>query len=310
MPPRGQAAARLALVLDTYLRTFERPALVAAAKRLDHPQGAGRCPRCTRTYRRLLAGFWGSGVERAGMAVLRDPERDSVPTDRPLVVVVRHAGFLNYQLFAHLVFEDLGREPVMLSKRTVLADPGHAALLRHLRPPAFRWNREGRARVRAELIGLGAGLGAGEALVIAPEGTNFTARRRKRAIRELRRRSMVAQAAHADRLRHVLAPHLCGVRTLLEAAPGADVVFLAHTGLESLLSWAVPLGYPPPASNALRVTWWHVAAEEVPAGAEALDAWLLAWWARVDGWIATSVAERAAGSPPCPAVATNETAVA
>jgi len=92
-------------------------------------------------------------------------------------------------------------------------------------------------------------------------------------------------ARQAARLGHVLPPRPSGTLSAIEAAPQADLVIVAHTGLDHLDSAAavwngIPLQRP------LRVTWWRVPAGDVPSGKDARTEWLNAQWARVDDWIA------------------------
>jgi hypothetical protein len=68
------------------------------------------------------------------------------------------------------------------------------------------------------------------------------------------------------------------------AARDAEVVFVAHTGLEDLSS-VVDLWRGTPMDASIRVKLWRVPASEVPEDSEAAAAWLLGWWRRIDGWI-------------------------
>jgi hypothetical protein len=120
-------------------------------------------------------------------------------------------------------------------------------------------------------------------MLIFPEGGNFTPRRRVRAIRHLRRLGHRAQASRARKMENVLPPHLAGTLAAIEAAPAADVVFVAHTGVDDLLSvgdvWrAIPMRQP------MRARWWRVPYEEIPG--EGRERWLYDWWETIDAWIA------------------------
>ena len=77
-----------------------------------------------------------------------------------------------------------------------------------------------------------------DAFVIFPEGGNFTAHRRKRAIERLRRKGHIGEAEKAEQLRHVMAPKPGGVLAALTQARDADVVFVAHTGVEHMVTVA------------------------------------------------------------------------
>jgi 1-acyl-sn-glycerol-3-phosphate acyltransferase len=81
---------------------------------------------------------------------------------------------------------------------------------------------------------LARGLREEDALLIFPEGANFTPKRRFRAIQRLRDRGLTRAVRRAEAMRHVLRLRPAGVTAALRAAPHADIVFVAHTGLEHL----------------------------------------------------------------------------
>lgn len=78
--------------------------------------------------------------------------------------------------------------------------------------------------------------------------------------------------------------HTDGTLAALAAAPHADAVFVAHTGLDDMVSvrtlWR---GIPLP--RTVRATWWRITAEDVPPAPEQQADWLRAQWARIDSWI-------------------------
>ncbi len=131
---------------------------------------------------------------------------------------------------------------------------------------------------------LARGLGHEDALLIFPEGGNFTARRRRRAIDSLRGRGFHARAGQAEAMRNVLPPRPGGVVAALAAAPHADVVFVAHTGLEHL-STPRDLWRGLPMDGSVVMRWDFVAATDVPRGRDAQTAWLFARWGQMDEWI-------------------------
>jgi hypothetical protein len=87
------------------------------------------------------------------------------------------------------------------------------------------------------------------------------------------------------------------VSAAIEAAPDADVVFVAHTVLEDIGSfrdlWArVPLATP------ILGRYWRIPAPDVPHEQDALIDWLFGWWTTIDGWIG----DRRLGTDSPPAV--------
>ena len=132
---------------------------------------------------------------------------------------------------------------------------------------------------------LASGIGDRGALILFPEGGNFTPKRRRRAIASLFRRGHVDHAEMAEEMKHVIPPRPGGAIAAMDAAPHADVVFVAHTGTEHLTSlgdvWrGIPL------RDAMRGRYWRVPADERPAEHAEKVAWLFEWWAQIDRWIA------------------------
>ena len=129
---------------------------------------------------------------------------------------------------------------------------------------------------------------SGDAVAIFPEGGNFSEQRRSRAIERLRGLGHADEAAKAERMRNLMAPRPGGTLAALAAAPDADVLLVAHQGLEDMSSVAdVWRGLP--MDDVVEVTWWQVPSEELPRGGS-VDAqvdWLFDWWVRLDTWITT-----------------------
>jgi 1-acyl-sn-glycerol-3-phosphate acyltransferase len=130
---------------------------------------------------------------------------------------------------------------------------------------------------------LARGLGARDGVVIYPEGTRFTVERRARAIARIRAGD-TPLAARAERLRHLLPPRLGGVGALLDGAPGADVVVIAHHGLDGLRLvsdiWRGGL-----VGLVLQVRMTRVPRSAVPEGDAARAEWLYDIWQDVDDWL-------------------------
>ncbi|WP_153811858.1 1-acyl-sn-glycerol-3-phosphate acyltransferase [Streptomyces sp. SUK 48] len=200
----------------------------------------------------------------------------------PVLVFVRHAGVGDSFLLMQTLLGRAGLRPHIVLKRALRADPALDVLIGQV-PHCFLPSLDGRDE---EAIGdLAAGLGPGDALVIFPEGGNFTPRRRRRAIASLRRHGLPRRARRAERMRHVLPPRDAGAFAAISAAPTADVVFVAHTGLDVVHS-ARTAWTRLPLRDVVRAHWWRVPAGQIPQGDDARSEWLLAQWARVDRWVA------------------------
>lgn len=205
--------------------------------------------------------------------------------DRPLVVFCRHAGPGDSFLLVNALVNWYAREPRIVLSAALQWDPTIDVVLNRL-PNRFI-SEGGGEHVEKRVAELATGLDHNDAFVIFPEGGNFTERRRVAGITRLRRRGLHDMAGRSEAMRHVLAPRPGGVVAALAAAPAADVVWVAHTGLDHLYTVA-DVWRALPLDNTVRMRWWRVPAVEVPQGEEAQIDWLYQWWERIDDWIATT----------------------
>jgi 1-acyl-sn-glycerol-3-phosphate acyltransferase len=222
--------------------------------------------------------------------------------DRPLIVFCRHAGPGDSFLIVHALLDWYDREPRIVLKDTLQWDPAIDIVLNRLpnrfirsgSPGLPTANKPGRPPVEQVIGELSRRLDGNDALVLFPEGGNFTARRRARAIQRLRRKGLMAEAEKAEAMRNVLPPRPAGVLAVLENADEADVVWVGHTGTDHLLSvadvWAAL-----PMDIEILMRWWHVPAGGVPSDPKEQIIWLYTWWKRIDDWIAANRLGR--GSP-------------
>ncbi|MBT0773802.1 1-acyl-sn-glycerol-3-phosphate acyltransferase [Kineosporia sp. J2-2] len=212
--------------------------------------------------------------------------------DRPLIVFCRHAGPGDSFLLVHALMDWYDREPRIVLKDTLQWDPAIDIVLNRLPTRFIRSGAPGKATVdpangpdvETQIGELARRLDHDDALVLFPEGGNYTARRRARAIAKLRRRGLLAEAAKAEAMRYVLPPRPGGVLSVLENAPEADVVWVAHTGTDHLLTVADVWGALPTEMD-VKMRWWQVPAGSVPASREERIAWLFEWWRQIDDWI-------------------------
>jgi hypothetical protein len=216
---------------------------------------------------------------------------------RPLLILSRHAGPGDSFLVVHALLNWYAREPRIVLKDTLQWDPAIDVLLNRL-PNRFIRPDPGRdgAQVVAQVGELSRNLDANDAFVIFPEGGNVTEHRRKRAIERLRRKGHIDEAEKAERLKHVMAPKPGGVIAALTQARDADVVFVAHTGVEHMVT-VLDIWRELPMDREIQMRWWIVPAAEVPIGEDARIDWLFAWWATIDDWIDERQAEAGLTAP-------------
>ena len=214
--------------------------------------------------------------------VTEGPAPDAYPGE-PLLVCCRHAGPGDSFTLMYALMHWYGREPRVVLKDTLAWDPAVDVLLNRL-PNRFI-SPGGGPDLEEQVGALARNLDRNDAFVIFPEGGNFTPDRRRRAIEKLRRLGLKEMAARAERMQNVLAPRPGGLLAALDAAPEADVVLVAHTGLDHMLTVA-DVWREIPMDKQILMRWGRVPREEIPAGRDERIDWLYTWWEHIDEWIA------------------------
>lgn len=206
--------------------------------------------------------------------------------DGPILLFVRHASTIDTLLAANFVAPDRPFRLRYVIKRELLWDPCLDIVGQRI-PNAFirRGSGSGEREIAA-LRGLARDLGRRDGVLIYPEGTRATAKKRAEALARI-------EAADAQRLarvaglRCVLPPRYGGALGLIEERPDVDVVILAHAGFDGVHDlgdlWRGAL-----IGRELRLGFRRVAAADIPAGRAAREAWLDAEWRRVDDWVAAA----------------------
>jgi hypothetical protein len=88
-------------------------------------------------------------------------------------------------------------------------------------------------------------------------------------------------------LRFLLPPRPGGFSALVDVLPNADIVVIAHRGLDRYLTFksliaAVPLPDP------IEVTAWRIAAPDIPTDPTQRTVWLDQEWQKVDEWVGSA----------------------
>ena len=237
-------------------------------------------------------------IVRAGTRVFRvgfDVDVDDLAVDprehaHPLVVLARHAGPGDSFLLVHALLR-LGRRPRIVLKSSMQWAPAIDIGLNRL-PSYFVPPRAPRGTGTGAVRSLAGGMDGRDALIIFPEGRNYTPQRRLLSIDTLEEQGRHAEAEAAREMRHVLAPRSGGAIAALAGAPKADVAFVTHAGLEHFITLAdLWRGLPVDADVAVKA--WLVPRAELPRSREAQDAWLQWWWRRIDAWLIDHYGEQA-----------------
>jgi 1-acyl-sn-glycerol-3-phosphate acyltransferase len=197
-----------------------------------------------------------------------------------LVVLARHCGpgdtvfiawllTVHYGLRLHVVLKALLRlEPIidLAGDRLPLCFVGH-----------------GGRRARRRIQRLATTMSRGDALLLFPEGGNFSWNRWRRAILTAAERGELRIVNKLRRRTHTLPPHAGGAGAALAGCPTADVLLLMHTGLaedgRARPWWRLPV------HSELAIRTELVPAGELPQNHDDLKHWLDRAWSRVDAWV-------------------------
>ena len=233
--------------------------------------------------RGFVAGVHQAIVRAARIEVATDETDDArealLATDRPVVVLSRHAGEGDTILVVHQLLCRHGRRPRVVMHEALRLDPLIDVLGRRL-PNRFVDPRGG--DTEREIAALASDLDGRGALIIFPEGANFTEERRRRGIERLERLGHRRHAESARAMRNVSAPRPGGALAAIDAAPGADVVVIGHVGFPAGLGevWRLL-----PHRQRIEVKVWHEPSSAIPTDHEERIAWLFDQWRRLDEWV-------------------------
>jgi 1-acyl-sn-glycerol-3-phosphate acyltransferase len=199
--------------------------------------------------------------------------------DGPILLLGRHAGEGDTLLVIYELLCPHRRRPRIVMHQRLRLDPLIDVLGERL-PNRFVDPRGG--DTERDIAAMAAELDHDTALVIFPEGRNFSAAHRQRAIDRLHEAGHAVQAKAAQEMRYVSAPRPGGALAAIEAAPHADVVVMGHAGF--------PTGVKEvwrhlPEEQVIAVRLWHEPAGAIPTDRDAQIDWLFGWWETLDAWV-------------------------
>jgi 1-acyl-sn-glycerol-3-phosphate acyltransferase len=120
-------------------------------------------------------------------------------------------------------------------------------------------------------------LGSGEGVLIYPEGTRYSAAKRRQVLERLDGEA----AAQARRWTHLLPPRYGGILALLQHNPGLDLLFCAHVGFEGSASFASLINGAW-LDAVIRIHFWRVPFAEIPDGPAAQRHFFDEHWQRME----------------------------
>jgi len=288
---------RLALLAVLYLVLTSSMLVACTALWLRHPVAARRDDqRWQGAHTGLLRWALSTLRSAAGPLVgfrtrLEEPPGITRLTGRPILILARHAGPGDSFTLVELLLSRYQRRPRIVLKETLQWDPGLDVLLNRLSAcflPAIGGTG---VNLPERLADLARSLVGDDAMLIFPEGRNWTPHRYRWALDRLRRRAHRQAAADAAEHPNVLPPRPAGVLACLAARPDLDVVVIAHTGLEDLVSAALVWRALPLWDRPMTVRWWYVDGRTVPLDPAEQYQWLREEWAKVDTWVGARKAQ-------------------
>ena len=157
-------------------------------------------------------------------------EERSARLARPVIVLCRHAGPGDSFLLIHQLLSVYGRRPRVVMKAALQFDPSLDVAGNRLPNVFIQHSKTGENIFTEQIQRLARGLDQTGALVIFPEGANWTPGRWRRGIRRLEHQGRDDLAARARDMPNLLPPRPGGTLAAIAACPQADVIFVAHSG--------------------------------------------------------------------------------
>jgi 1-acyl-sn-glycerol-3-phosphate acyltransferase len=206
--------------------------------------------------------------------------REQLTTGNGLLVLARHCGPGDSLLIAWLLVVHYRLRLRAVLKSVLRLEPTLDLASDYL--PLCFIGRSGE-RARGRIYDLAAAMSPGDALLLFPEGGNFSQARWRQAVSSLSTAGAHGAARLAVRRTHTLPPHRGGAAAALMGSPRADVLVLAHTGFAAdgrdRPWWRLPV------HRQLLVRTILAPAATVPRDRETLAVWLDDIWSQVDSWV-------------------------
>ena len=240
-----------------------------------------------------LQRWWANGLVvglRRTCRLTLEPRHIEVLTPGPVIVLPRHASLADALLSAWFVTRPK-LEPHYVLKRELLADPCLDIVGNRLPNHFLDRGAVDSAPELAAIRTMAEGVTeANECAVIFPEGTRANPEKRARGLARIAERNP-ERAEKLSRLRHLNPPRPAGTLEVLDGAPDADVVIMAHAGFEGLDTFGGILKVIPGTAPIL-LDCIRIPRSEVPEGDDARATWLDDQWLLLDERVDVLLAER------------------
>jgi 1-acyl-sn-glycerol-3-phosphate acyltransferase len=234
-----------------------------------------------RNYR--LQNWWGVTIAKIAIrlyGITLEIKNPFEPTNRPFILFIRHASFVDTFLPILLVSSKHNIRLKYVLKEELLWDPCLDIVGNRI-PNVFVKRGSNNSLAQIEKIQkLAENLNEDEGVVVYPEGTRFTQSKKERILGRAKQAG-TESFDRASRFQNVLPPHLGGTLALLEGAPTADAVFCSHYGLESTVSLRQLLAGDLVGTK-IRVHFHTASNESIPTNHDERKTWFMEQWLNVD----------------------------
>ncbi len=220
--------------------------------------------------------------------VQEPPDQDRI-AGHPLLVLARHGGPGDSFALVEMLMSRYRRRPAIVLTERLRWDPGLDLLVGRL--PSCFVRRGRKDAVTTRLTEMARDMDRDDAILLFPEGGNWTPGRHRRVIARLTGAGQRRAAADAASNPNVLPPRPAGVLACLAGRGDLNVAVVAHTGLEDLVG-PVSIWRAVPVSEPMLVRWWYEPVKALPRSAARRRDWLRLQWAIVDSWIDARKAAR------------------
>jgi 1-acyl-sn-glycerol-3-phosphate acyltransferase len=277
-------AVRLLAMGWVYLASQVAVVMVAGVQWLASFLFLGGAAKKRQKWAYTLQTWWVRSIMAAmqGLFGFRfEATNEEVITPGPVIVLFRHASIVDNLLPHAFVSDRSGIHLRWVLKKELLSDP--ALDIGGNRMPNYFVDRKSDSpeTERANIAALAKGLSANEGVLLFPEGTRFSRKKWNYRMDQLAATDPELYSIMRGH-DHVLPPRAGGVLSLLDE--GMDVVFGAHTGLESMRGikeiWTIA-----PVGRVVRLDFRRVPVAAIPMDKGERVRWLHEEWARVDDTI-------------------------
>lgn len=240
-----------------------------------------------RSWNFRLQCIWGNALLRVGQTAFgyrfEITGADAVAPG-PILLMLRHTSLADTVLAVSQISKPHDIVLRYVLKRPLLIDPCIDIVGRRLiNYFALRGEKS-----RAQFDGVAAladGLGPRDGILLYPEGTRYTKKKKRLLLAKLQRRGRTEEFAYAEGLEHVLPPIRGGFLAVLERSDQLgtplDAVFCAHAGFEGSAT-AKDLLAGRLVGQTIRIHFWRVPAGEIPTHEADRETWLRTQWQRMD----------------------------